>query len=218
MAERDGLGARNAEARATTPFERSLGGIFLAQLAFGVLGAMAITGEYATGTIRATFAAVPRRLPVLWAKLGVFVAVTLVLGTIACVLAFVGGQAIFATKDVDASFSDPHVARAVFGSGLFLTGMGAFGARARRAAAQHRRRDHDADPAAVRACRLIVDLLPERRTRSARTCRRRGRAVVALDRGSGASSGRGPGFGVLCAYVVVDDRERPPSCWTRRDA
>ena len=88
---------------------------------------MAVTGEYATGTIRATLAAVPKRLPVLWAKCGVFVAVTLVLGTIACVLAFVGGQAIFAGKDVDASFSDPHVARAVFGSGLFLTGMGAFG-------------------------------------------------------------------------------------------
>src|SRR4051812_9653563 len=44
--------------------ERSLSGIYLAQIAFGVLGAMVITGEYATGSIRSTFAAVPRRLPV----------------------------------------------------------------------------------------------------------------------------------------------------------
>src|SRR4051812_44266758 len=63
---------------------RSLGGIYLAQLAFGVLGVMLITGEYTTGMVRATFAAVPRRLPVLWAKLGVFVAVTLALAVPAC--------------------------------------------------------------------------------------------------------------------------------------
>jgi ABC-2 type transport system permease protein len=107
--------------------ERSLAGVFLAPLAFGVLGVLVVSGEYATGTVRATFAAVPRRLPVLWAKLGVFTAVTLVLGTIACVLAFVGGQAIFATKHVDASLGDPNVTRAVLGAGLYLAAMGAFG-------------------------------------------------------------------------------------------
>jgi ABC-2 type transport system permease protein len=106
---------------------RSLGGIYLAQLAFGVLGVMLVTGEYSTGMIRATFAAVPRRLPVLWAKLAVFGAVTLVLGTLSCVAAFIGGQAIFASKGVDASFGDPHVARAVLGAGLFLAAIGALG-------------------------------------------------------------------------------------------
>jgi ABC-2 type transport system permease protein len=106
---------------------RSLGGIYLAQLAFGVLGVLLVTGEYTTGMIRATFAAVPKRLPVLWAKLGVFGAATLVLGTIACVTAFLGGQAIFASKHVDASLGDPGVLRAVLGAGLFLAGIGAFG-------------------------------------------------------------------------------------------
>ena len=56
------------EAAAFDPTSRSLGGIFLAQLAIGVLGVLLITGEYATGMIRATLAAVPARLPVLWAK------------------------------------------------------------------------------------------------------------------------------------------------------
>jgi ABC-type transport system involved in multi-copper enzyme maturation permease subunit len=106
---------------------RSLGGIYLAQLAFGVLGVLLITGEYSTGMIRATFAAVPARLPVLWGKLGVFLAATLVLGTLACLIAFFGGQAIFASKHVDASLGDPGVLRAVLGAGLFLAVIGAFG-------------------------------------------------------------------------------------------
>jgi ABC-type transport system involved in multi-copper enzyme maturation permease subunit len=180
---------------------RSLGGIYLAQLAFGVLGAMAVTGEYATGTIRATFAAVPKRLPVLWAKFGVFVAVTLVLGTIACVLAFVGGQAIFATKDVDASFSDPHVTRAVFGAGLFLAGMGAFGlalgALLRNTAA------------AITTLTLllfvapaIVDVLPWADSIGPYLPGIAGLSIVSL---TPEASTLGPweGFGVLCAYVVV---------------
>ena len=43
-------------------------GVELAQLFVGVLGALFVTGEYGTGMIRSTFAAVPRRLPVLIAK------------------------------------------------------------------------------------------------------------------------------------------------------
>jgi ABC-2 type transport system permease protein len=37
-------------------------------LTIAVLGALHITGEYATGMIRSTFAAVPTRIPVLAAK------------------------------------------------------------------------------------------------------------------------------------------------------
>lgn len=179
----------------------SLSGIYLAQLAFGVLGAMAVTGEYATGTIRATFAAVPKRLPVLWAKFGVFVAVTLLLGTMACVLAFVGGQAIFASKDVDASFSDPHVTRAVLGAGLFLSAMGAFGlalgALLRNTAA------------AISTLTLllfvvpaIVDLLPSADSIGPYLPGEAGLAIVSV---TPESEQLGPwgGFGVLCAYVVV---------------
>ena len=51
----------------------------VAQLSIGVLGVLVITGEYSTGMIRATLAAVPRRLPVLWARAVVYSAVTWVL-------------------------------------------------------------------------------------------------------------------------------------------
>jgi ABC-2 type transport system permease protein len=66
----------------------SLGGWHIAELAIGVLGVLVITGEYSTGQIRSTFAAVPRRLPVLWAKTLVYAAVTLVLMLVASLAAF----------------------------------------------------------------------------------------------------------------------------------
>ncbi|MDQ6697268.1 MAG: ABC transporter permease, partial [Actinomycetota bacterium] len=54
----------------------SLNGLFLAQLAIGVLGVLVISSEYATGQIRATLGATPQRLVVLAAKVLVFMAVT----------------------------------------------------------------------------------------------------------------------------------------------
>ena len=60
----------------------SLNGDLFAQLAFGVLGVLVMTGEYSTGMIRATLTAVPRRLPVLWAKITVF---TLCVGIVALI-------------------------------------------------------------------------------------------------------------------------------------
>jgi hypothetical protein len=63
-----------AAAAAFDPTAVSLSGIQLAQIAVGVLGAMLITSEYGSGMIRATFAAVPRRLPVLWGKAAVALA------------------------------------------------------------------------------------------------------------------------------------------------
>ena len=181
--------------------ERSLSGIYLAQIAFGVLGAMVITGEYATGSIRSTFAAVPRRLPVLWSKLGVFLVTTLVLGTIASLLAFAAGQAIFSTKDVDESFTDPHVARAVLGCGLFLAGMGAFGlalgALLRNTAA------------AITTLTLvlfvvpaIVELLPKGDEIGPWLPSSAGLTVTVAAADTGVL-GPWAGFGLLCAYVAA---------------
>ena len=54
-------------------------GVQLAQLAIGVLGVLVISGEYSTGMIRSSMCAVPRRVPVLWAKAAVYALVTLAL-------------------------------------------------------------------------------------------------------------------------------------------
>ena len=118
----------SAHERATfDPALTSLRGYFLAQLAVGVLGVLVITGEYATGMIRASLAAVPRRLPVLWAKAGLFAAVVWVLTTVSALVAFVIGQAIMAPKHIGTSLSDPGVVRMVLGTGLYLTVVGLLG-------------------------------------------------------------------------------------------
>src|SRR5450432_1787515 len=79
--------------RGFDPTQVSLRGAYLAQLAIGVLGVMAVTGEYSTGMIRATMSAVPRRLPVLWAKLAVFAAAVFVAMLVSSLIAFEIGQA-----------------------------------------------------------------------------------------------------------------------------
>ncbi|MBM9503990.1 ABC transporter permease subunit [Actinacidiphila acididurans] len=109
------------------PTLTSLRGYFLAQLAIGVLGVLMITGEYATGMIRATLAAVPTRLPVLWAKAGLYAAVVWVVATVGSLIAFLLGQGILSSKHIGTSLSAPGVARVVFGAGLYLTVVGLLG-------------------------------------------------------------------------------------------
>ncbi|MEU6712617.1 ABC transporter permease subunit [Nonomuraea sp. NPDC046802] len=53
------------------------------QLCMGILGTLAITGEYATGLIRTTLTVVPRRWPVLAAKTAVMGALGLIIGVAA---------------------------------------------------------------------------------------------------------------------------------------
>jgi ABC-type transport system involved in multi-copper enzyme maturation permease subunit len=115
------------EAAAFDPTTRSLSGIFLAQLAIGVLGVLLITGEYATGMIRATFAAVPARLPVLWAKAMVFAMTTLAVTVPSVVVAFLVGQSIFKAKNLQTTLGEPGVLRAVLGAALYLTVVGVLG-------------------------------------------------------------------------------------------
>lgn len=104
-----------------------VGGYHLAQLAIGVLGVLVISGEYATGMIRSSFMAVPKRLPVLWAKLAVYCFVVFVLMLVSSFVAFFAVQAIVAGHHVQHGIGDPHALRAVVGTALFLTVLGALG-------------------------------------------------------------------------------------------
>jgi hypothetical protein len=131
------------------PTRRSLIGILLGQLVFGVLGVLVMSAEYGTGTIRATLSAVPRRPVVLLAKVAVFGAVALVVSEILVFVAFWLGQAILSAKHAvgsaaaakqygvkvpsrfhdllstgSASLGQPGVLRAVIGGGLYLAVLG----------------------------------------------------------------------------------------------
>jgi hypothetical protein len=108
------------------PLLASLRGIDGAQLAIGILGVLVITGEYTTGMIRSTFAAVPKRLPVLWAKATVFGAVSLALTVPAALIAFFASQSILDGQHVSIAFSHPGVPRAVIGAALYITALGLF--------------------------------------------------------------------------------------------
>jgi ABC-2 type transport system permease protein len=109
------------------PTQVSLRGIFLGQLAIGVLGVLAISGEYTTGMIRASLTALPRRWPVLAAKAAVLGGLIFVVAEAATFAAFLLGQAALASTHVQASLSTPGALRACFGAGVYLTIIGLMG-------------------------------------------------------------------------------------------
>lgn len=119
-------GTMSAKNRALfDPVTSSLsGGVLLAQLAIAGLGVLVITSEYTNGMIRSTFAAVPQRLTVFGAKAGVFAAVTFVVTTTACLVAFLVGQAILSTKGIGVGLGAPGALRTVIGTGLYLSVLG----------------------------------------------------------------------------------------------
>ncbi len=102
----------------------TLQGYYLGQLLIGALGVLFVTGEYSTGMIRATLAATPKRLPVLWAKLVVFATITLVSMVVICVAAFLAAQALIGQYRTGYSLSDPGALRVVIGTGVYLTLIG----------------------------------------------------------------------------------------------
>lgn len=106
--------------------DNALIGWHFSELAIGVLGALVITGEYATGSIRSTFMAVPTRLPVLWAKVLVFATVVLVLSVPVTFADFLISAAILTQHHVNPSLSSPGALRAVIGVPLFLTALAVF--------------------------------------------------------------------------------------------
>jgi ABC-2 type transport system permease protein len=106
------------------PVGVSLRGVMLAQLVIGVLGALVITGEYATGMIRSSLMAVPRRLPVLVAKAVVFAGVTFVLSLISAFVAFFVGQAALGSHGT--TLGAGHALRPIVGVALYLTVVALF--------------------------------------------------------------------------------------------
>ena len=72
----------------------SLTGTYLGQAVVAIVAVLAVGGEYATGMIRTTLAATPRRTTLLAAKAGVVTAVTLVAGTLAVLGSLLAGRLI----------------------------------------------------------------------------------------------------------------------------
>jgi ABC-2 type transport system permease protein len=117
--------AANPSALSADVAGRSEIGNLLSSLVIAVLAVLLISSEYGTGMIRSSMTAVPRRLPVLWGKLTVFVAALLPVSLVASVVAFVLGQLVWRAKGRNhVWFGDPEVTRIVLGSALSLVLLG----------------------------------------------------------------------------------------------
>lgn len=105
-----------------------LSGVQAGQAVVAVLAIVAITGEYGTGMIRVTLAAMPRRTAVLAAKAAVVAGLTAAAGAVAVLSSALAGRLILPDGGGTAGLGHPPLSladgptlRAVFGSVLYLT-------------------------------------------------------------------------------------------------
>ncbi|TDE19564.1 ABC transporter permease subunit [Actinomadura sp. 6K520] len=105
----------------------ALSGVRIGQIAAVVLGVLAVGGEYATGTIAASLAAVPRRGAVLAAKAAVVAALVGVAGSAGVLASLAAGRGILPGNGFTAASGHPPLtlldgptARAASGTVLYL--------------------------------------------------------------------------------------------------
>ncbi|MGA8296430.1 MAG: ABC transporter permease subunit [Acidimicrobiales bacterium] len=190
------------------PTQRSLAGLFLGQIAIGVLGVLAITAEYSTGTIRATLAAAPNRPLVLACKAAVYGFVALVTSEVITFVAFFVGQELLKGTTPYATLGQPGVLRAVAGAGLVLTVMGLF-ALALGTIIRHTAGAISAYVAILLVVPLILQAFP---TSVQHALLKFMPLLIAEHMGSTVGSsqdfgnaplfGQWVGFGILCGYTV----------------
>lgn len=102
------------------------GGFQIGMLTIAVLGALFITGEYSTGMIRSTFAAVPTRLPVLGAKAIALVVLTVVVTVAGVAASYVVTMPQLATYGLVPALDDPGTWRVLGGTVYFLVAAALF--------------------------------------------------------------------------------------------
>jgi ABC-2 type transport system permease protein len=99
----------------------SLTGMITVALTGGVFGALLITSEYSSGTIRPTLSAVPKRPLLLATKLGLTAALTIVFCEVLSFASFFLGQAILSGGGApSANLATPGAARAVLMTGIYI--------------------------------------------------------------------------------------------------
>lgn len=108
------------------PTPALLSGWFLAQVIVGVVGALAVTSEYASGSITATLSAAPRRTSVLVAKLLVPSIASFLVIVPAAIAGFLLGKMLL-PAEVSIGLGDPGVLRAVICTGVAMAAVCVWG-------------------------------------------------------------------------------------------
>jgi ABC-2 type transport system permease protein len=173
-------------------------------LVIGVFGVLQMSGEYSSGMIRASLAAVPRRLPLLWAKALVLVAVTGMLSLAVCLASFLVSQAFAGNQG--AALSDPGVPPAILGAAAYPVAMGLLGL----GLGAILRHTATAITGFVAALLIVPGLLPAALSKSAEDAVMpyvpvvAAQAMYALEPGGPFKLlSRGAGGAVLAAYVTA---------------
>jgi ABC-type transport system involved in multi-copper enzyme maturation permease subunit len=109
----------------TDPLDLALAGMALGEMIVGVLGVLIVAGEYSTGLIRTTFAAVGRRTKVLWAKSAVLATSVFAMAAVTVTAAVVLGQAVYAGDLPTVPVAD--ALDVILGAVVYLTGIGLIG-------------------------------------------------------------------------------------------
>lgn len=109
------------------PARNSLSGVYLSQVIVAILAVLAVSGEYGSGMIRVTLAAMPRRLGVLAAKAVTVTAVVLPAGALGVLGAVLAGQVMLPGHGLTAAHGYPDLSlaggpmlRAAAGTVLYL--------------------------------------------------------------------------------------------------
>jgi ABC-type transport system involved in multi-copper enzyme maturation permease subunit len=119
--------APNAAVGLTDPVQLALGAVDLTAMIVGVLGVLIIAGEYSTGLIRTTFAAVGNRVSVLGSKAVVLGLATMVVMSVTTVLALWLGQGVYAGDDATLALTDPDAVGVIVGTTVYVTGIALIG-------------------------------------------------------------------------------------------
>jgi hypothetical protein len=109
-----------ADRAAFDPLASAFAGLTFAQLALGVLGVLAATSEYSSGTIIPTLTAQPRRVAAFAAKAGTVGATALAVGQALAFGSFLLGQAVLHGRHLDTGLGASGVLRSVVSAGLYL--------------------------------------------------------------------------------------------------
>ncbi|MFF1573823.1 ABC transporter permease subunit [Leifsonia sp. NPDC058292] len=107
------------EARATFLVSTASFGVLFGQLAVAVLGVLVISGEYSTGMIRSSFAAVPRRTPIFVAKSIVLFVCSFLIGVVTTAAGYAIAAPVLSGKGFPVDFTAGTV-WSILGGGLYL--------------------------------------------------------------------------------------------------
>ncbi len=102
-------------------------GLQIGILILGSLAVLFMSSEYATGMIRSTMNAVPRRTPAFVAKAIILAVISYVITTIAGAVTFLIAMPVFQGMGFDLAWSTDGVLYSIFSGGLYVAGVALIG-------------------------------------------------------------------------------------------